>query len=59
MSVPKAKKEDHVVKQVKTEATFGYANHLVKLVFDEMVLDPHPYTAELQRTSPTKSLQHT
>lgn len=36
-----------------------YANNLVKMVFDEMVLDPGPFTADLLRTSPTKSLQYT
>lgn len=59
MPVPKAKKEGHFVKPVKTKTTFDYANNLVKMVFDEMVLDPGPFTADLLRTSPTKSLQYT
>lgn len=49
MSFPSAKKGGHVVKPVKTEAAFGYANNMIKLVFDEMVLDPQPYLTELQK----------
>ncbi|XP_042588995.1 uncharacterized protein LOC122138752 [Cyprinus carpio] len=45
---PKSKKGEPIARPLKTEPTYNYVDDLMRLVFEEVIVDPAPFVEELQ-----------
>ncbi|XP_052423624.1 uncharacterized protein LOC127966567 [Carassius gibelio] len=45
---PKSKKGEPTARPLKTKPTYNYVDDLMKLVFEEVIVDPAPFVEELQ-----------
>ncbi|KAG1953552.1 hypothetical protein F2P79_010041 [Pimephales promelas] len=46
--LPKSKKEECIAQPIKTEPTYNFVDDLLKLLFDEVVMDPSPFVDALK-----------
>ncbi|XP_016362898.1 uncharacterized protein LOC107704481 [Sinocyclocheilus anshuiensis] len=48
MVFPKSKKGECIARALKTDPTYNYVDELLKLVFDEVIMDPSPFVDEMK-----------
>lgn len=46
------------LKPVKTDTTYNYLNELMRLVFEEVIVDPAPFVEELKKIPLPKDLPY-